>query len=96
LLDLLSDTRSATPSSLCAPVKLRGDQSLEPLQESVGSDEGRDLLKALATERVSERCKTAAFGVSEAQSITAEVSFQDAIFLKQTRQGVVLALDIKV
>jgi hypothetical protein len=81
--DLLSDTRSVTPSSLCTPVKLRGDQSLVPPQEGVGGDEGCYLLEALATERVSERRETAAFGVSKPQAATAEVRFEDAIVLKQ-------------
>src|SRR5215475_2523447 len=50
LLDLCSDTRSATQASLCAPVKLCGDEALIPSQEGVGGDEGRDLLETLATE----------------------------------------------
>src|SRR5262245_42532447 len=90
LLDLCSDTRSATQASLCAPVKLCGDQALIPSQEGVGGDEGRDLLETRATERVSEHRKAAAFGVSELQATTAEVSFGDANFLKQISNHLLL------
>ena len=90
LLDLLGDTRSAKLSSLRAPVKLLGDQSLVPAQEGIGRDEGGDLFEALATKRVGERREAAAFRVRQAQPAATELGFEDAVFLKEIRDDLLL------
>ena len=80
LLDLLSDTRSATRSSPLAPIKLLGDQVLVPPQEGVRSGKRRDVFQALASEWVGERREAAPFGIGEAKATTAELGFQHAVF----------------
>ena len=77
-------------SSLRAPVKLLGDQSLVPAQEGIGRREGRHLFEALATERVGERREAAAFGVGQAQPAATELGFEDAIFLKEIGDDLLL------
>jgi hypothetical protein len=90
LLHLLGDTRSATLLSLLAPVKLLGDQLLGPMHEGIWRGERGNLFEALATERVSERSETAAFGVGEAEPATVELGFENAVFLVQISDDVLL------
>ena len=77
-------------SALRAPVKLLGDQSLVPAQEGIGRDEGRDLFEALAAERVGERREAAAFGVRQAQPAATELGFEDAVFLEEIGDDLLL------
>jgi hypothetical protein len=67
-------------SSLRAPVALLRDQSLVPAQKRVWRGDSRDVLEALAPERVCERGK-AALGISQAQPAATELGFEHAIFL---------------
>jgi len=90
LLDLLSDTRSATRSSLRIPIKLVGDQLLVPPQEGVGSDKGRHVLQALAAEWVGQRREAAPFGIREAKATTAELGFEHAVFRQKIRDDLLL------
>jgi len=76
LLDFLGDTRSAQLSSLRAPVKLLGDQSLVPAQEGVRRRKRGDLCEALAPERVGERGEAAALRVCQAQPAATEVALR--------------------
>ena len=73
-----------------APVKLLRDQSLVPPQEGLRSHKCRNLFQTLATERVSQRGEAAAFGIGQAQPAPAELGFQDAVFLKQIRNHLLL------
>src|SRR5438034_1002690 len=90
LLDLLSDTRSATRSSLRIPIKLVGDQLLIPPQEGVGSDKGRHVLQALAAEWVGQRREATPFGIREAKATTAELGFEHAVFRQKIRDDLLL------
>jgi hypothetical protein len=90
MLHLLGDTRSATWSSLRAPVELLGDQLLVPAQERIGSHEGRHFLQARAPERVGERREAAAFGIGEAELAATELGFEDAVFLLKIGNDVLL------
>jgi len=90
LLDLLGDTGSAQLATLRAPVKLLGDQSLVPPHEGVGGHKGGDVFEALATQWVGERGEAAAFGVSQTELAATELSFQDAVFLDQIRDHLLL------
>jgi hypothetical protein len=90
LFDLLGDARSTTLSSLLTPVKLLGHQSLVPAQERVRCGDGRHFLKALAPERVGKRREAAAFGVCQVQPATAEVGFEDAVFLDEVGDDLLL------
>ena len=60
---------------------------LIPAQEGVGGDEGRHRFEALAPERVGQRSKAPALGIGEAQPATAEMRFEDTIFLEQDRRS---------
>jgi hypothetical protein len=92
LLDFLCDcdTGSAKLSVMRAPVKLLRDQSLVPPQEGLRGHKHRNLFQTVATERVSQRGEAAAFGIGQAQPAPAELGFQDAIFLKQIRNHLLL------
>jgi len=90
LLDLLSDTRSATWSSLHTPIKLLGDQVLVPPQEGVRSDKGRYFLQASTAEWVGQRREAAPFGIREAQATTAELGFEHVVFCKEIRDDLLL------
>ena len=90
LLDLLSDTRSAQRSPLLAPVKLLGDEALIPAQEGLGRHKRGELFQTLAPERVGQRRKAAAFGIGEAQPTPTEVGFEDAVFLKEVGDDLLL------
>src|SRR6266699_961027 len=90
LLHLLGDTRSPKRSSLLAAVKLLRDQSLVPAHERIGSREGRHRFEALAPERVGECREAAALGIGEAEPTAAELGFENAIFLAQIRDHLLL------
>jgi hypothetical protein len=80
LLDLLSDTRSATQSSLLTAVTLLSDQALVPPEENDGRDKRSGRCEALPAEWIGECSKAAAFSVDQAQPSTTEVRFQDTVF----------------
>jgi len=90
LLDLRSDTRSAERSSLRTPVKLPGDQSLVPPEKRLRRHQRRELLETLATERLGERRKTAAFRIGEAEPAAAELGFEDAILCEEVSNHLLL------
>ncbi len=90
LLDLLGDTRSPKLLSLGAPVELLRDQSLVPAQEGVRGGKGRDLFETFAPERVGERRKAAALAVRQAQPSAPVVGFENAVFLLEIRNDVLL------
>jgi hypothetical protein len=90
LLDLLGDTRSAKRSSLLAPVKLLGDQSLVPAQEGVWSRDVRNRFETFAAEGIGQRGETAAFGVGQAQPAPAELGFEEAVFHEEIRDDLLL------
>jgi len=76
--------------SLRAPVKLLGDQLLVPAQKRIGSREGRHFFQARAPERAGEGSEAAAFGIGEAEPAPTEVGFEDAVFLVQISDDVLL------
>src|SRR2546426_10330373 len=80
LLDLLGDTRSAQRAPLLAPIKLLDNKVAIPAQESLGRHQRGEFLETLAAERVGQRRKAAAFGISEAEPTATEVGFEDAVF----------------
>ncbi len=90
LLHLLGDTRSPKRSSLLAAVKLLRDQSLVPAHERIGGREGRHRFEAFAPERVGERRKAAALAVRQAQPSAPVVGFENAVFLLEIRNDVLL------
>jgi hypothetical protein len=90
LLDLLGDTRSPKLLSLGAPVELLRDQSLVPAQEGVRGGKGRDLFETCATERVGERRKAAALAVRQAPPSAPVVGFENAVFLLEISNDVLL------
>jgi hypothetical protein len=61
-----------------------------PAQEGVWVGNRGDLFEACATERVGERGEAAAFGVGQAQLSAAELSFEDAVFLLQIGDDLLL------
>ena len=73
-----------------APVELLRDQSLVPAQEGVGRGNRGHLFEALAPERVGQCGEAAAFGVGQAQPAAAELGFEDAIFLLQIGDDLLL------
>src|SRR5215468_1363534 len=81
LLDLLRNRRSAQ-RALLASITLLGDEAAIPAQEGLGRHKRGEFLQTLATERVGQRRKAAAFGIREAQPTATEVGFEDAVFLK--------------
>jgi hypothetical protein len=81
LLDLLCDMGPAQLSSLCAAVKLLGDQSRIPAQERVWSRGGRNGFEPGATEWMSQRGAATSFRVSQAEPAPTELGFEDAVFL---------------
>ena len=65
---------------------------LVPTQEGVGRGDSCYLFEALAAKRVGERREAAAFGVGEPQAVAGAVGFQDAIFLVEIGDDVLLVL----
>jgi hypothetical protein len=77
---------------LLAPVKLLGDQSLIPAHEGIGRHESCHLVEELAAEWVGKRCEATAFHVRQAQPAATEPGSEDAIFLKEIRDDLLLVL----
>ena len=75
---------------MLAPVELLRDEAVVPAQEGIRGGERGDLFQAFATERVGERGKAAAFGVGQAQPAATELGFEDAVFLKEIGDDLLL------
>jgi hypothetical protein len=91
-LDLLCDAGSAKLTTWLAAVKRLGDQSLILAHEGIGRHESCHLFEALAAEWVGKRCEATAFRVRQAQPAATEPGFEDAIFLKEIRDDLLLVL----
>jgi hypothetical protein len=65
-------------------------KSVIPAQEGIGCHKGCHLFEALAAEWVGKRRKATAFHVRQAQPAATELGFEDAIFLKEIRNELVL------
>ena len=63
---------------------------LVPAQEGLWRRDRGDLFEAIAPERVSQRGEAAAFGIGEAEPAPTEVGFEDAVFLVQISDDVLL------
>jgi hypothetical protein len=59
-------------------------------QEGARRGDRRDLLEAFPPEQVGERRKAAAFGVGEAKPAATALDFEDAVFLKEIREDLLL------
>jgi hypothetical protein len=81
---------SAKLTTLLAPVKLLGDQSRIPAHEGIGRHKGCHLFEALAAEWVGKRREATAFRVRQAQPAATEPGFEDAVFLKEIRDDLLL------
>jgi hypothetical protein len=90
LLHLLVDPGSATLTTLRTPVKLLGDQSLVPAQERVRRGNRGHFFEARATDRMCERCEAPAVGVRQAEPAATKLGFQDAVFLVQVGDNLLL------
>jgi hypothetical protein len=83
LLDLFGDTRLAKVPAMAASVELLRGEAVVPAQEGIWGGNRGDLLEAFATDRVCERCKTAAFRIGQAQPPAAKLGFEEAILCLQ-------------
>src|SRR5215813_11987425 len=90
LLDLLRHGWPAQLYAARAPVKLLRDQSLVPAQEGVRRGERRNLFETLTAKRMGQCREAAAFGVGQAQPAAVEVGFEDAVFLLQIGNDLLL------
>jgi hypothetical protein len=90
LFDLLGDARSPKLSTMTAPIKLLGDESVIPAQEGVRRGDRGDLFKASATKRVCQRREAPAFCVGEMEALAAKLSFEDTVFLVQVSDDLLL------
>jgi hypothetical protein len=90
LLHFLGETGSAQLTTLLPPVKFPSDQSRIPAHEGIGRHEGCNFLEALAAEWVGKRRETTAFRVRQVQPAAPEPGFEDAGFLKQICDNLLL------
>jgi hypothetical protein len=90
LIDLLGDPRSATLFSRLAAVELLGNQSLVPSHEGVGCREGGELFASRAAQWRGSGRKASALGVGEVQSSRTELGFEDAMFLLEIGDDLLL------
>jgi hypothetical protein len=83
LLDFIGDARSAPRWALMAAIELLRNELPIPAQEGLGRYQGGKFLQTLATERVGEGREAPAFRVREAQAAPTKLGFEDAVFLVQ-------------
>src|SRR5256885_16276359 len=76
--------------ALRASVKLLRDKPLVPAQEGVRRSNRGNFFQALASERVGQRCKPPAVGIGEAQPAVAELACEDAVFLLEIGDDLLL------
>jgi hypothetical protein len=92
LLNFLGDTGSAKLTTLLAPVKFLGDQSLIPAHEGIGRHEGCYLFEALGANWVRKRRETTAFRIRQVQPAATKLGFENAVFLKKIGDNLLLVL----
>jgi hypothetical protein len=75
-----------------APVEFLGHEAVVPAQEGLGRRQRGHLFEALTPERVGERHEASAFGLGQMQPSAPELSFEDAVFLAQIIDDLLLVI----
>jgi hypothetical protein len=92
LFDLLGHPRAPKRSAMPAPVECLGHEAVVPAQEGLGCRQRGHLFEALTPERVGERREASAFGLGQMQPSAPELSFEDAVFLAQIIDDLLLVI----
>jgi hypothetical protein len=75
-----------------APVEFLGHEAVVPAQEGLGRRQRGRLFEALTPERVGEHREAAAFGLGQTQPSATKLSFEDAVFLAQIIDDLLLVI----
>lgn len=92
LLDILGHAWPVRVFALPTSIELLRDETVGPTQEGVGRGDGRDLFELFPPERMGERGKAPTCRVGQAQPVTPELGFQDAVFRQEIGDNLLLVL----